>query len=50
MFTDIVGYTAMMQANENEGRDKAKRYRKTLEKQVALHDGEVIQNYGDGKS
>jgi len=48
MFTDIVGYTAIMQADEVEGRKKAKRYRRVLEEQVQLHNGTVVQNYGDG--
>lgn len=48
MFTDIVGYTAMMQANETEGKRKARHYRKILSEQVMDHDGKIIQNYGDG--
>lgn len=48
MFSDIAGYTAMMQTDETLGREKAKRYRKVLEEQVAAHQGEVIQHYGDG--
>lgn len=48
MFTDIVGYTAIMQANEREGRIQAKHYRQVLNKQVAGLGGKVIQNFGDG--
>ena len=48
MFTDIVGYTAIMESDEVEGRKKAKRYRRVLEEQVQLHNGTVVQNYGDG--
>ena len=48
MFSDIEGYTAMMQANEVEGRNKAKHYRSVLKDQVNSHGGRVVQNYGDG--
>ena len=48
MFTDIVGYTAMMQADEITGKVKAKHYRKVLSGQVKIHKGRVVQNYGDG--
>jgi TolB-like protein len=48
MFSDIAGYTAMMQANEAEGKDKAQAYRKILENAVLKHQGEVIKHYGDG--
>ena len=48
MFTDIVGYTALMQASEADGKLKAKHYRKILSEQVAEHGGTIIQNYGDG--
>jgi len=48
MFTDIVGYTALMQASEIDGKLKAKHYRKVLSEQVAAHQGTIIQNYGDG--
>ncbi|MDH3711361.1 MAG: hypothetical protein OER04_15815 [Cyclobacteriaceae bacterium] len=48
MFTDIVGYTAMMQFDEKLGRTTAQHYRKTLEREVTSHGGTVVQNYGDG--
>jgi adenylate cyclase len=48
MFTDIVGYSAMMQADEQDGHSKANRYRQALEQYVEKHDGEIIQHYGDG--
>jgi adenylate cyclase len=48
MFSDIVGYTAMMQQNEELGQAKAKTYRKVLESSAAKHGGEVVQHYGDG--
>ena len=48
LFSDIVGYTAMMKENEQLGKSKAKTYRKILEEKVAKHHGEVVQHYGDG--
>jgi len=48
MFTDIVGYSAMMNTNEQEGITKANRYRQILSELVEQHDGEIIQHYGDG--
>ena len=48
MFTDIVGYTALMQASESDGKLKAKHYRQVLSEQVATHSGNIVQNYGDG--
>jgi len=48
MFTDIVGYTAMMQQDEEAGMLRLRRYQRVLEEQVELHHGRVIQQYGDG--
>ena len=48
MFTDIAGYTAMMQANELETREKVKRYKDVLSQLVSAHGGEILQHYGDG--
>lgn len=48
MFTDIVGYTAMMQSDEPTGRKKVKRYREVLGKYVEEYHGETLQHYGDG--
>jgi adenylate cyclase len=48
MFSDIVGYTALMQKNETDGKLKAKHYRRVLSEQATLHHGNIIQNYGDG--
>jgi len=48
MFTDMVGYTALMR--EDEGRAKAYRDRQrvVLEEEVAGHGGRIGQFYGDG--
>ncbi len=48
MFTDIVGYTAMMQQNEEKAVAVIKHYNTTLEKLVSQFDGQVLNYYGDG--
>jgi class 3 adenylate cyclase/CheY-like chemotaxis protein len=48
LFTDIVGYTAMMQENETHALETIKRYGKVLKKIVADHSGEILNDYGDG--
>jgi TolB-like protein/class 3 adenylate cyclase/Flp pilus assembly protein TadD len=48
MFTDVVGYTALMQADEQKAVAVIKHYNATLEKLVSQHDGQVLNYYGDG--
>jgi len=48
MFTDIVGYTAMMQQNEGKAVAVIKHYNTTLEKWVSHFNGQVLNYYGDG--
>ena len=48
MFTDIVGYTAMMQQNEEKAVSVIKHYNSTLEKWVTHFNGQVLNYYGDG--
>ena len=48
MFTDIVGYTALMQADEQKAVAVIKHYNATLERLVAQYDGRVLNYYGDG--
>ena len=48
LFTDIVGYTAMMQRNEAHAVTIVKRYITVLQKSVSDHEGEVLNDYGDG--
>lgn len=48
MFSDIVGYTALMRENEEDGFHSLKRYRQILEQRVDLHQGEILHHYGDG--
>tara|TARA_R110002096_G_scaffold417344_1_gene620960 strand:+ start:119 stop:2452 length:2334 start_codon:yes stop_codon:yes gene_type:complete len=48
MFTDIVGYTALMQRDENAAAEMRARHRQEFEKNHKLHNGEILQYYGDG--
>ncbi|WP_139957973.1 tetratricopeptide repeat protein [Flavicella sediminum] len=48
MFTDIVGYTALMQANEKLAAKSRARHREVFEQLHQKHLGEIIQYYGDG--
>ncbi|MCX6151977.1 MAG: tetratricopeptide repeat protein [Ignavibacteriales bacterium] len=48
MFTDIVGYTLLMQENEKSAKELRDRHRRVLEKCVLLHKGSILQYYGDG--
>lgn len=48
MFTDVVGYTAMMQREETEALAARSRHRSALHAAVAGHGGEVVQFLGDG--
>jgi TolB-like protein/class 3 adenylate cyclase len=48
MFTDIVGYTVMMQHNEEDGLKRVEHHRKVLEKNINQHSGKILQYYGDG--
>lgn len=48
MFTDLVGYTAMMQADEREAKRARDRQRVVLEQCIERFDGNTLQFYGDG--
>ncbi len=48
MFTDIVGYTALMQENEAIAAAARTRHRQIFDQQHPLHNGEILQYYGDG--
>ena len=48
MFTDIVGYTALMQSDEEVATKVRARHREVFQEQHQLHEGEIIQYYGDG--
>ena len=48
MFTDIVGYTALMQGDEQRAAQQRAKHRKIFEAQHRLHEGVIVQYYGDG--
>ncbi len=48
VFTDIVGSTSTMQADEDEARRRRDRHRSAVESSVDRWRGEVVQFYGDG--
>jgi len=48
LFTDIVGYTALMQENEQKAVALIKHYNAALNESVDLHHGKVLNYYGDG--
>jgi adenylate cyclase len=48
LFTDIVGYTAMMQQNEENAVVVMKQYTSILEKTISDHQGQILNDYGDG--
>jgi TolB-like protein/class 3 adenylate cyclase len=48
MFTDIVGYTALMQRDEAEAKAVRARHGGVLESSIAGHGGRLLQSFGDG--
>ena len=48
MFTDIVGYTALMQKDEQAAMRLRNRHREVFEKEHDKYRGEIIQYFGDG--
>ena len=48
LLADIVGYTALMQADEKAALQSLDKFKSVLETLVPLHKGEIIQFYGDG--
>jgi adenylate cyclase len=48
MFTDMAGYTALMQQDERQAKLSRDRQRNVLEDRIANHDGRILQYYGDG--
>lgn len=48
MFTDMVGYTALMQEDEALALVRRKRHREVLEETHARFQGKIIQYFGDG--
>jgi len=48
MFTDMAGYTALMQDDEQRARESRQRQRKVLEDAIRRHHGTILQYFGDG--
>src|SRR5215203_5150835 len=48
MFSDMAGYTALMQQNEQLAKLKHQRLKEVLEASVSVHQGKILQYYGDG--
>ena len=48
MFTDMVGYTAMFQADERLAMDKRDRYVRAVERHHEAFGGTIVQRLGDG--
>ena len=48
MFTDMVGYTALMQKDEPKARELIERHRIFIKPLVEKHGGEILQYVGDG--
>ncbi|RMF04584.1 MAG: helix-turn-helix domain-containing protein [Bacteroidetes bacterium] len=48
MFTDIVGYTALMQADEAKAAAQRRLHRSVFEQQHTRHQGRILQYFGDG--
>jgi TolB-like protein/predicted Zn-dependent protease len=48
MFTDMVGYTAMLQRDEPRARRARARQREALERHVSSRGGRILQTFGDG--
>ncbi len=48
MFTDIVGYSRLMQENERNAKSIRDKHRSVLEKKIEERGGIIIQYYGDG--
>ena len=48
LFTDIVGYTAMMQQDEQNAVAVTRHYITVLKERVTAHGGVILNDYGDG--
>jgi TolB-like protein/class 3 adenylate cyclase/Flp pilus assembly protein TadD len=48
MFTDMVGYTALVQDDEANARTLRRRWRAALDQHISAHSGSLLQTYGDG--
>ncbi|GAB5410589.1 MAG: adenylate/guanylate cyclase domain-containing protein [Balneolaceae bacterium] len=48
MFADMVGYTRLMQEDEQKAKDLRDRQREVIDSCILKHRGQVMQYYGDG--
>ena len=48
LFTDVVGYTALMQENEKQAVSAIKRHNSVLDRISLAYHGQVVNYYGDG--
>jgi len=48
MFTDIVGYTSLMQGDEAKAAQVRNRHREVFQEQHEIYHGKIVQYYGDG--
>ena len=48
MFTDMVGYTLLMQKDEQKAKSLRDRHIQVQKEEVESHSGEILQYYGDG--
>ena len=48
MFTDMVGFTALMQQDENQAKLIRDRHRQILNQYIHEHEGTILQYFGDG--
>jgi len=48
MFTDMVGYTALMQEDEKKAKQLRDKHRDVLQNLISEHRGQILQYYGDG--
>jgi TolB-like protein/Tfp pilus assembly protein PilF len=48
MFTDMVGYTALMQQDEKQAKKNRDRHREVLNSAIQENSGTILQFYGDG--
>jgi TolB-like protein/Tfp pilus assembly protein PilF len=48
MFTDMTGYTAMMQEDEKRAKVLRDKQRRALEEFIPAYNGKILQYYGDG--
>jgi class 3 adenylate cyclase len=48
MFTDMVGYTALMQENEQKAKSLRDKQKSILQEKIFEHKGQILQYYGDG--